>query len=82
MFVRRAIQSLDFVHRPEAKKLPLRIITTPEFLVLTADRALGVQFVIAAVELMQFELEQPVVVRASNLALLPELFHDSMRLLC
>ena len=62
--------------------MPLRIITAAEFLALATDRALGVQIIIAAVELVQFELERPVVVRTPDLAVLPELLHDPMRLLC
>ncbi len=73
---------MDFVLCPEAKKVPLGIIATPEFLLFTTDRTLGVQFIIATVELMQFELEWPVVVRTSGHAVLPELLHDPMRLFC
>jgi len=58
----------------------LGIIAAPEFLALATDRALGLQIVIAAVEFMQFEPEPPVVVRASNHAVLPELLHDLMDL--
>jgi hypothetical protein len=58
----------------------LRIIAAPEFLALATNRALGVQIVIAAVEFMQFELEQSVVVRASDHAILPELLDDLMDL--
>ena len=79
MFSGRVVQSMDFVCCPAAKTVPLRIIAAPEFLALATDRALGVQFIIAAVELMQFELERPVVVRASGHAILPELLHDPMR---
>jgi hypothetical protein len=77
----RAIKAMDFIHRPEAEKMPLRIIAAPEFLALATDVALGVQFIIAAVQLMQFELEQRIVARTSDLAVLPELLHDPMRLL-
>ena len=47
VFTGRAIQSLDFVRCPEAKKVPLWIIAAPEILALATDRALGVQFIIA-----------------------------------
>ena len=80
LFSGRAIQSMDFVRCPAAKTVPLRIIAAPEFLALATHRALGVQTVIAAVEFMQFELERPVVVRASDRAVLPELIQDLMRL--
>ena len=79
-FMGRVVQAMDFVRRPEAKKVSLRIIAAPEFLALATDRALGVQFIIAAAEFMQFELEQPVVVRTSDLVVLPELLDDPMRL--
>jgi len=82
VFTGRTIQPVDFVRCPEAKKVPLRIIAAPEFLSLATDRALGVQIVIAAMELMQFELEWPVVVRTSDHAVLPELLHDPMCLFC
>ena len=82
LFSGRVIQSMDFVRCPAAKTVPLRIIAAPEFLALATDRALGVQFIIAAVELMQFELERPVVVRASDHAVLPELLDDLMSLFC
>ena len=74
--------SLNFAKRPPAKPVPQRVVAASEFIPLSADDALGVQAVIAAVELMQFELERPVVVRASDHAVLPELLHDPMRLLC
>ena len=80
LFSGRVIQSMDFVRCPAAKTVPLRIIAASEFLVLATDRALGVQFIIAAVELMQFELERPIVVRASDRAVLPELLDDLMDL--
>ena len=73
---------MDFVHCPEAEKMPLWIIAAPAFLALATDWALGMQFVIAAVQLMQFELEQSVVVRTSDLAVLPELLHYLMCMLC
>ena len=60
--------------------MPLRIIAAPECLALATERALGVQIIIAAGEFMQFELERPVVVRASDHAVLPELLHDLMDL--
>jgi len=47
VFTDRAIQSVDFIHCPEAKQMPLRIITAAEFFALATDRALGVQFIIA-----------------------------------
>jgi hypothetical protein len=62
--------------------MPQRIIAAPKFLALAADGALGVQAVIAAVELVQFELKRPVVVRTSDHSVLPELLDDLMRLLC
>jgi len=74
--------SLNFANRPPAKPMPQRVVAAPEFIPLSAHDALGVQAVIAAVELMQFELERPVVVRASDHAVLPELLHDLMRLFC
>ena len=74
--------SLNFAKRPPAKPMPQRIIAAPEFIPLSAHDALGVQAVIAAVELMQFELERPVVMRASDHAVLPELPHDLMGLFC
>ena len=70
---------MDFVRCPAAKTVPLRIIAAPEFLALATDRALGVQSIIAAVEFMQSELERPVVVRASDHDIPPELLHDLMR---
>ena len=82
LFSGRAIQSMDFVRCPAAKMVPLRIVAAPEFLALATDRALGVQIIIAAVELMQFELERPVVVRASDHAVLPELLDDPMSFFC
>jgi hypothetical protein len=80
LFSGQAIQSKDFVHCPAAKTVPLRVIAAPEFLALAADGALGVQIVIAAVEFMQSEPEPPVVVRASDHAVLPELLDDLMDL--
>jgi len=79
--ISRAIQSVDFVGRPEAKKMAFRIIAAPEFLAFAADRALGVQFIIAAMQLVQLEFEQTVVVRTSDLAILPELLHDPVCLM-
>ncbi len=76
------IQPVDFVRRPKSKQMPLRIIAAPEFLAPATDAALGVQLVIAAEQLMQFELEPPVVVGTSDHGVLPELIHDSMRLFC
>ena len=73
---------MDFVRCPAAKKVPLRIIAAPKFLALATERALGVQIIIAAVELEQFEPERSVVVRASDHAVLPELLHNLMRLCC
>ena len=73
-------QSLDFVRCPPAKTVPSRIIAAPEFLALAANRAFGVQIVIATLEPVQFELERAVVVRASANAVLPELLHDLMGL--
>src|SRR5438034_9613228 len=81
LFSGRVIQLTDFVRCPDAEEMPLRIIAAPEFLALATDQALGVQFIIAAVELMQFELERPVVVRTSDHAVLPELLQD-LRSLC
>src|SRR5439155_12022817 len=49
VFTGRAVQSMDFVRCPEAKKMPLRIIAAAEFPAFATDRALGVQFIIAAV---------------------------------
>ena len=72
--------SLNFAERPPAKPMPQWVGAAPEVISLSAYDALGVQAVIAAVELMQFELERPVVVRASDHAVLPELLHDLMRL--
>ena len=72
--------SLNFAKRPAAKPVPQRVVAAPEFFPFSAHDALGVQAVIAAVELMQFELERPVVVGASDHAVLPELLHDLMRL--
>ena len=74
--------SLNFAKRPPAKPMPQRVVAAPEFIPLSAHDALGVQAVIAAVELMQFELERPVFMRASDHAVLPELLHDLMRLFC
>jgi hypothetical protein len=80
LFSGRAIQPLDFVRCPGAKTVPLRVIAAPELLALATDRALGVQIVIAAVEFMQSEPEPPVVVRASDHAVLPELLDDLLDL--
>jgi hypothetical protein len=82
LFSGRAIQSMDFVHCPAAKMVPFRFLATSKLFAPAADRALGVQVVIAAVELMQFELEPPVVVRASDHAVPAELLHDLMRWVC
>jgi len=57
----------------------LRIVTAPEFLALATNLALGVQLVIAALKCVQLELERPVVVRASDHDIPPELLHDLMR---
>jgi hypothetical protein len=73
---------MDFVGCPEAKPVPLRIIAASEFLMYAADRALGMQFIITAVEFMQLELERPVIVRTSDRTVLPELLHDLMRVFC
>jgi hypothetical protein len=81
-FSGRAIQAPDFIGCPAAKKSPLRIVAAPEFLGLAADRARRVQLVIAALECVQFELERPVVVRASDPGIPPELLDDMMRLYC
>jgi hypothetical protein len=81
-FSGRLLKSMDFVHRPGAKTGPLRVIAASQFLAPAAERALGMQRIIAAVEFMQFELEQPVVERASDRAVLPEPLHDLMRLFC
>jgi hypothetical protein len=62
--------------------MPQRIIAAPAFLALAADGTLGVQAVIAAVELVQFELERPVVVRTSDHTVSPELLDDLVRLFC
>ncbi len=72
---------MDFVRRPAAEAVSLRIIATPELLALAAHRALGVQIIIAALEPMEFEFERPVVVRTSGNAVLPELLHDPPGLL-
>jgi hypothetical protein len=81
-FSGRAIQAPDFLGCPAAKKASLRIVAAPEFLGRATDRALGVQFVIPALECVQFELERPVVVRASDPGIPPELLDDMMRLYC
>ena len=60
----------------------MRIVAASKFLSLAADRALGVQAVIAAAKLLQFQFEQPVIVRASDNPILPKLLHDPMRLFC
>jgi len=60
----------------------LRIITAPKFLSLAANPALGMQIVIAAMQPVYFQLERRIVVRTSDKAVLPELLHDAMRLLC
>ena len=72
--------SLNFAKRPPAKPMPQRVVAAPEFFPLSAHDALGVQAVIATVVLMQCDLKRPVVVRASDHAVLPELLHDLMRL--
>ncbi len=76
----RFCQFLDFVFRPWAKSMPQRIIAASEFLSVAADQALGVKVVIAAVELMQFQLERSVVVRTPDRPVLPKQLHDLMRL--
>src|ERR1051325_9464678 len=79
-FLGQEIQCLDFVHGPAAKPMPLGIIAAPEFLALTTNRALGAQFIVAAMECVQSELERTVVVRALDDAVLPELLEHPMRL--
>jgi hypothetical protein len=81
-FRRRFRQVLDFVGCPPSKSVPLRIIATPKFLLLAANPARGVQFVIATVQLVDLQFERPIVVRTSDKTVLPELLHDPMRLLC
>ena len=76
------IGELKLDHRHIQAGGPYSKLDAPEFLALATDRALGVQIIIAAVQLMQFELERPVVVRASDHAVLPELLHNLMRLCC
>ena len=74
--------SFNFVRRPRAEAVPLRIVAAPKFLSLAADRALGVQAIIAAVKLLQFQFERPVIVRASDNSILPKLLHDLILLFC
>ena len=76
----RFCQLFDFASRPLAKRVPQRVIAASKILSLAADQALGAQVVVAAVELVQLELERPGVVRASDNAVLPKLLHDLMRL--
>ena len=73
---------LNLGRRPGAKAVPLRVIAAPKFLSLPADRALGAQIVIAAVEFAQLELERHGIVRTSDEPVLPKLLHDLMRLFC
>ncbi len=73
---------LNFAGRPPAKPAPQRVIGASEFLLLAANRAYGVQAVIAAVELMELELEPPSIVRTSDNAVQPELLYYLMRLFC
>ena len=73
---------LNLVRRPGAKAVPLRVITASKFLSLAADRALGAQIVIAAVEFTELELERHGIVRTSDEPVLPKLLHDLMRLFC
>jgi len=74
--------SFNFVPRPRAEAVPLRIVAAPKFLSLAADRALRVQAVIAAVKLLQFQFERPVVVRTPDNSILPKLLHDLILLFC
>ena len=76
----RFCQPLDFVSRPSAETVPIWIIAPPHFFALAADKALGVQAVIAAVEPMELEFELPSIVRTSNHATLPKPIHDLTRL--
>src|ERR1043166_2819687 len=51
--LRRYHQPSDFVRRPAAKTVPLRIVAPPHRLALAADRALRLQVIVAAVQLLQ-----------------------------
>jgi len=77
----RFCQFLNFVSRPSAKSVSQWVVAASESLALAANRALGVQIVIATVQPAQFQLERPIVVRTSDCTVLPELLHDLMRLL-
>ena len=81
-FCSRFRQLFDFASRPLAKRVPQRVIAASKILSLAADQALGAQVVVAAVELVQLELERPGIVRTSDNAVLPKLLHDLMRLFC
>ena len=76
----RITHALNFPIRPPAKPMPLRVIGAAQFLAFAADRAVRQQIVIAAVELTQFELERPSIVRTSNPSVFPKLFDDPVRL--
>ena len=76
----RFSQFLDFVFRPWAKSIPQRIIAASEFLSLAADQALGMKVVIAAVELVQFQLERSAVDRTPDRPVLPKPLHNLMSL--
>jgi len=76
----RKFHAPNFLGCPTAKTAPLRIVAAPEFIAFATNPALGVQLVITALKCVQLELERPVVVRASDHAVPPELLHDLMRL--
>jgi len=78
---RQFCQVLDLVSRPSAKSVSQWVVAASESLALAANRAFGVQIVIATVQPAQFQLERPIVVRTSDRTVLPELLHDLMRLL-
>jgi len=73
---------LNFAGRPPAKPAPQWVIGAAKFPVLAANQARGVQAVIAAVKLMEPELEPPSIVRTPDHAVQPELLYDLMRLFC
>ena len=77
---RRFCQVPDFISRPPAKRVSQWVVAASKSIALAANRALGVQIVIATVQPAQFQPERPIVLRTSDCTVLPELPHDLMRL--
>ncbi len=76
----RFCQFLNFVSRPPAKRVSQWVVAASQSLTLAANRAFGVQIVIATMQPVQSQLERPIVVGTSDQTVLPELFHDLMGL--